>query len=121
MSQNMYTEAQVHGMIAAAVASSLFEGPPNLSGAQRIAVERARQIIEEGYTTNMDATLYKNDELTVAASIYLIPAKDRPENLARHWPFTKASFKPKNAIRDLERAGAFIAAEIDRRLALGEK
>ena len=39
----------------------------------------------------------------------------------RQWPFSGAAWRPSNsALKNLVRAGALIAAEIDRRLALGE-
>jgi hypothetical protein len=37
------------------------------------------------------------------------------------WPWNKSWWKPRNAIEDLTRAGALIAAEIDRLQRINEK
>ena len=84
------------------------------SGSELIAEERQRQIEKEGWTPEHDDE-WKNGEMAMAAMAYtysrFIPSKDV---LVLYWPWDKKSWKPKDAIRDLVRAGALIAAEIDR-------
>ena len=80
-------------------------------GAEAIRKERIRQISREGYDSEHDD---KHDpkELLLAAISYLLHAVDneQPED---YWPFEAENFKPKDFIRDSERAGALIAAAID--------
>lgn len=112
-------------------------------GATRIAQERARQIKVEGYTPDHDAG-HRNAALAWAAVCYAAPLdihmvskeahRDRDgvlvENLRwwepwpRNWPrpplMRGKAWTPehkKARIRELEKAGALIAAEIDRLLA----
>lgn len=83
-----------------------------LTGAERIAQERQRQIEEEGYQPKHDDQ-YKHKELIAFAMAYAC------------WDFNPGFsndvcppdwvFKPSgDPIRNLEKAGALIAAEIDR-------
>lgn len=97
------------------------------SGAQLIADERARQIEEEGFDASNDA-YYMLDELALAAIVYALPEERRndvyiPQGVVQHtsrsiravlWPWDPAWFKPGDRIRELTKAGALIAAEIDR-------
>lgn len=93
-----------------------------------IAAERRRQIEVEGYNPQ-DDKLYNADQLSRAAAAYLaFDTVGLPDG--RHlWPWDASSFKPSargrsdgywtrgNAaarVRDLTKAGALIAAEIDR-------
>ncbi len=96
-------------------------------GATRIAVERARQVEVEGYNSTEDAD--GEDDLALAGAVYALSAAggfsnrlgDPKRRVWEHiWPWAVECYKPKTAIRDLERAGALIAAEIDRRLSRGE-
>lgn len=93
-------------------------------GADLITEERVRQISQEGYTLGHDAG-YVKFELVKAAIAYLVTyvhygsefAGNNP--MASHWwPWDWRIFKPLsnngNPLRDLVRAGALIAAEIDR-------
>lgn len=103
------------------------------TGIELIAAERERQISQEGWTEECDDR-YTTRELARAAHSYLKhyiariwlvedeigPAlenalqkysSEEPDEL---WPFDRAWFKPKNAIEDLKRIGALVAAEIDR-------
>ena len=86
-----------------------------MNGSERIAAERQRQIEEEGWTPEHDAE-YTNGELAGAAIAYtiatLIP-NDRGE--PEWWPWDSDWWKPSDdPIRNLEKAGALLAAEIDR-------
>lgn len=91
-----------------------------MSGAELIAAERQRQIDVEGYTAEHDDT-YVLGELEWAGRAYASGARFRPD-LARSfaeggqlgWPFPIEFFKPTTRIENLTKAGAFIAAEIDR-------
>jgi hypothetical protein len=90
-----------------------------MNGAELIAAERTRQINDEGWTPGHDAQ-WKGQELGFAARCYL----DRGLNLIPHlhdpspfWPWDAAWWKPsEEPIRNLIKAGALIAAEIDRQL-----
>jgi hypothetical protein len=95
-----------------------------MTGIERIAAERKRQIEEEGWTAEHDDQ-WNYDELAMAALCYVIPGKDNhgKDNLfiKDRWPLNDGFWKPTpdNRIRELEKAGALIAAEIDRLLRLG--
>ena len=89
-----------------------------MSGAERIAAERQRQIEVEGYTAEHDRG--QAEYLTNAAIAYALCSED--PTTATHiqdamldwWPWAIAAWKPTgDAIRDLTKAGALIAAAID--------
>lgn len=84
-------------------------------GSKAIAAERRRQIEQEGWTPQRDDQ-YVNGELLQAAACYALHdggVKDIPPPA---WPWSDKWWKPSGVQRDLEKAGALIAAEIDRRL-----
>lgn len=92
-----------------------------MNGIERIAAERKRQIEREGWTLEHDDT-HTGQELNAAAVAYAAANLDRDnagEETARavffpaDWDagWWKPSVDP---IRNLEKAGALIAAEIDR-------
>lgn len=93
------------------------------SGIELIVEERQRQIEVEGWSSEHDAT-HKYGELANAAATYAMTEEAAeiinsqiPELLqAVIWPFKKKCYKPtpQNRIRQLQKAGALIAAEIDR-------
>jgi len=93
----------------------------NQDGAALIAAERQRQIEEEGHGPITDDLLIRG-QLRRAAECYLAfgigghgcGGYNDPAPLA--WPWHRGSWKPHSQIRDLTRAGALIAAEIDRLL-----
>ena len=88
-------------------------------GVTAIAQERRGQIEREGYAPSEDDA-YTAGELAQAACAYITwewsEAHDRDRHLALHWPmgWDLAAFKPKDRRSDLVRAGALLAAEIDR-------
>ena len=105
-----------------------------MTGAKLIAAERQRQQAIEGYSEKRDEQ-YHNRELSRAALGYLNhyvargwtfanelempgivdgPATYRGESVPDSWPWGDEYWKPKDPINDLIRAGALIAAEIDR-------
>lgn len=84
------------------------------TGVELIAEERARQIAVEGWTPEHDDA-HDQGELAIAASCYcLVPGK-RPL-VPYLWPWHLDWWKPTplNRTRELVKAGALIAAEIDR-------
>lgn len=87
-----------------------------MNGVELIAAERERQKTVEGWRDAHDAD-YKNEELLKAAMCYLSPVNERDAD--RHpsdWPWHKSWWKPtpNDRVRELVKAGALIAAEIDR-------
>jgi len=93
------------------------------TGIELISKERQRQIDKEGWTAeNDDAN--SNQEMTYAAKAYLETAvmfglgQKVDVKYIRHffWPasWNPSWCKPTNQVRDLTKAGALIAAEIDR-------
>ncbi len=98
---------------------------------QLIAAERQRQCSEEGWSTEHD-DLHSRGELAKAAEAYLnameavphedhngfctgVELKPRTKWAPNPWPWDHAWWKPSDdPIRNLVKAGALIAAEIDR-------
>lgn len=96
------------------------------TGIELIAAERQRQIDVEGWTPEHDAE-HTHGELSRAAGIYanrasLIESQNSEAFLLEWgvpdlWPWSGDWWKPsKDPIRNLEKAGALIAAELDRLL-----
>ncbi|OJV17788.1 MAG: hypothetical protein BGO30_07535 [Bacteroidetes bacterium 41-46] len=86
------------------------------TGIELIAEERQRQIEAEGWTAEHDKEEHAMGELALAASCYAMIPELRPSELPpSHWPWC-GSWKPtpSDRIRELQKAGALIAAEIDR-------
>ena len=93
------------------------------TGTSIITAERERHITKEGFTANHDAN-FENGELANAAAFYSLSPEmvsfinDHWGNdMALHlWPFDLERLKqtPENRIKQLAKAGALIAAEIDR-------
>ena len=98
-------------------------GKCTLNGIQLIAAERTRQIEDEKWTPEHDDKHRKN-QLALAASSYIAAVTDPDEwagergelpGPCHDWPWTKKWWKPSDdPIRNLVKAGALIAAEIDR-------
>lgn len=85
-------------------------------GVSLIAFERNRQITAEHFTKDHDAEEHDTGELGLAAAAYALEAVHPGHELNRAlWPWDESWWKPKDdPIRNLVRAGALIAAEIDR-------
>lgn len=83
------------------------------TGIELIAAERERQITAEGWTPEHDDA-HKEGELAQAALCYIESALGivDEDDVPLSWPWDKSWWKPSD--RDLEKAGALIAAEIDR-------
>lgn len=104
------------------------------SGIERIAAERRRQVEVEGWTPEHDSE-HGHRELARAAGLYVwafhiaagyaaegsrYDPMDALGEVPPSWPWHPDSWKPSaDPIRNLEKAGALIAAEIDRALAEG--
>lgn len=94
--------------------------PPPEDGVSLIARERVRQVEEEGWDTIHDNVQHGAGQLARAGACYAM--HDLGGKVRRpHWPWAGHWWKPKTPIRNLARAGALIAAEIDRRLRAGEQ
>jgi hypothetical protein len=79
-----------------------------VNGIERITAERERQMSVEGWTPQHDDREHAHGELTQAALCYLTGNK-------AGWPWEMSWWKPsEDRIKDLTKAGALIAAEIDR-------
>lgn len=103
--------------------SRFFDQPPLESeGAQAIVAERKRQIQGEGWTTDSDDR-YRANELIEAASCYALHRIGNENAVSYHaplaWPWAPEWWKPTTPIRDLVKAGALLAAEIDRLMRVG--
>lgn len=101
------------------------EGAAEGEGVGRIAAERRRQVEREGYSTEHDDT-HDAGELAACAAGYAMPPDKREMRqmllepgkvfVPKGWPFECCDWKPGDRIRELEKAGALVAAEIDRLL-----
>ena len=92
------------------------------NGIELIAEERQRQIAEEGWTPEHDDE-HSTGELALVASFYAMAEQQRLEELITDsitpptgFPWDAEWWKPtpENRVRELQKAGALIAAEIDR-------
>ena len=103
------------------------------TGIELIAEERQRQIDVEGYGEQHDLhhspreliqaadTYLESADLTLHSKEFCSSSTWHQTNLPfyrneikRNWPWEQESFKPTTDIRDLVKAGALIAAAIDR-------
>lgn len=98
-----------------------------MDGVERIAAERRRQVEKEGWSAEHDDG-HDIGELAAAAAVYALHASGvlNGEELAdlfeAAWPWVLKDWKPgkpdeseADAMRCLAKAGALIAAEMDRR------
>ncbi len=99
------------------------EQPP--TGLELIILERERQITQEGWSKERDLEVHPHGELAMAAACYIYDYMSRPQqkNTAYYhnqamtfWPWAMKWWKPTpdDDVRQLVKAGALIAAEIDR-------
>lgn len=96
-----------------------------MNGVELIASERQRQMGEKGYSQEHDAQ-HDSEELALAAATYALPAKHRALVIwnrtlkeliwPRQWDFRGNT----DRIRELQKAGALIAAELDRLMDAGQ-
>jgi len=101
-----------------------------MDGVRRIHKERIRQTEKENWDAEHDAE-HASGELLLLAACYLLKNYTATDNLkdAHEWVLSELFaywghddwVKYGGIIRDLEKAGALIAAEIDRLLAAGEE
>ncbi len=99
-----------------------------MTGVEIISAERQRQIEAEGWTAEHDDA-YVESELAFAAACYAefsaygyLPGlrKMKRKSVTSQWPFDLSWWKPSSGddingrILELAKAGALIAAEIDR-------
>lgn len=85
------------------------------TGADMIARERRRQISKEGWSRDHDKRCHGDDQLVEAAICYAGAFSDEAEE-PHGWPDGWV-WNPKDRLSNLVRAGALIAAEIDRLMA----
>lgn len=100
--------------------------PRNPSAVDMIAAERRRQVVAEGYNAEHDKR-HDGGELAQAAAAYAFPSDTLLRDGSHFrkqlmWPFEPQEFKHTDGsveerIRELVKAGALVAAEIDRLLA----
>jgi nucleoside 2-deoxyribosyltransferase len=97
--------------------------------------ERLRQIRGEGFTPARDDETYQFNELAIAGVCYADTAIVQAEQLRaqggvqplprffihNRWPWSRAWWKPRGLVRNLERACALLIAELDRVLRLLDK
>ncbi len=83
------------------------------TGIEQISEERAKQINKYGYTLYHDAN-YNNKQLLLAALSYLKTAVGGEEAQMLNWPWEDKYFKDEGYVENLKKAGALIAAELDR-------
>ena len=94
------------------------------NGIELISEERQRQIDKEGWTPEHDDQ-HTDGELSSAASVYAMKNELRELDILAQdiytlgegmWPFNSKWYKPTpdDRVRELTKAGALIAAEIDR-------
>lgn len=85
-------------------------------GIRAINYERGRQIVVKGYDAEHDKTESLNSLLS-AAYAYMLASMDGDNNNAEaheHWPWDAEFFHPKDKKSNLAKAGALIAAAIDK-------
>jgi hypothetical protein len=92
------------------------------SGIELIAAERQRQLEVEDWNAQHD-DCHDEGEMAQAAICYATPESDRKYHnnylkpaYLKGWPWEMTQWKPSpdNRIKELTKAGALIAAEIDR-------
>jgi hypothetical protein len=119
--RNQHADEFCDAILAILDSSSSLSGDGGSSGVELIAAERRRQVAAEDYDPVHD-DCHSSGEILDAAIAYIIAvdlgvfAGTKGGDPHEWWPFTDG-FKPSgedDPIRDLTKAGALIAAEIDR-------
>lgn len=88
-----------------------------MNGAELISAERERQILKEGWNATHDDNEHGDGELVYAAICYAGTHPDGDNIEPEDWPWHSKWWKPSmDQVRNLVKAGALIAAEIDRLL-----
>jgi hypothetical protein len=90
--------------------------PTGTPGVYHILEERDRQIKVEGWTVAHDLD-HSDGTLEKAAACYALRGLVSDVTHDAWWPFDSDWFKPSNKLRNLSKAGALIAAAIDREMA----
>lgn len=100
-----------------AVLAATPQAEPLSAALADIAAERRRQMEVEGWTPEHDDQ-YQQGAMAMAAACYALEAYRPPSykrfNPRAWWPWDSRWWKPTTARRDLVKAGALIAAEIER-------
>lgn len=88
------------------------------TGIGLIELERIRQITQKGFSVQHDSH-WEAGQMAKAAICYAMNQRDRIkfDAIDEIWPWSPDMFEPENRKWDLIRAGALIAAELDRILA----
>lgn len=94
-------------------ASITRKGRKGMNGAELIAAERERQVSEEGWSPEHDDD-HADGSLRRAAICYARLELGGGWDVPNDWPWEPESWKPRDDITCLVKAGALIAAEIDR-------
>lgn len=86
-----------------------------MTGIEIIAAERKRQMTVEGWSASHDAA-HTDQSIARAAACYAMPERFRPKRFRGLWAWGMHWWKPDpdDRVRELAKAGALIAAEIDR-------
>ncbi len=85
------------------------------AGCMLICKERARQKEVKGYDVDRDKNFYRNYELAQASVCYGMDAKVFKSSRLTLWPWDLEYFNPspENRMREFEKSGALMAAQID--------
>jgi len=89
-----------------------------MDGIEMIAVERQRQVEVEGWTPEHDDG-HQGGEMACAAAAFALMHTHKWNIIDQIRPWSSCELKWKEPIRNLVRAGALIAAEIDRLQRIG--
>ena len=109
-----------------------YEQADNKNGVDLIRKERDRQINEEGWDINSDIIKHGGGELAISGACYALPIRFRyvfktilpfKNESPDFWSWDDTWWKPtpEDRVKELTKAGALIAAEIDRLLNCKDK
>lgn len=111
-------EVSTDGLVADLAHAMVRRHAQGTRGCADIAAERQRQINEEGWTAERDDH-YSHGKLASAGLCYVYAGIFGPHDrdagfVQRYWPWHSQWWKPSDTRRNLVKAGALVAAEIDR-------